>query len=101
LITHPRGKAFRAFAERTKSDRVALAACVIGARQLFTVEDLQAIKNRVLVAVGTEDDVAGDGGKLAAALPNGEYLPIPGRDHMKAVGDRTHIRGVLDFLAGD
>src|SRR5690606_7118815 len=31
-ITHPRGKMFRAFADQTKSDREALAACIAQSR---------------------------------------------------------------------
>jgi non-heme chloroperoxidase len=53
----------------------------------------------VLVAVGTKDDVAGSAQELAALLPDGRALDIPGRDHMLAVGDRVYKQGVLDFLA--
>ena len=53
----------------------------------------------VLVAVGTKDDVAGSAQELAALLPHGQALDIPGRDHMLAVGDRVFKQGVLDFLA--
>ena len=44
-------------------------------------------------------DIAGSGEELAALFPHGRFLPIPGRDHMKAVGDRRHIEGVIEFLA--
>ena len=53
----------------------------------------------VLVAVGSKDDVAGSAQELAALLPQGRALDIPGRDHMLAVGDRVFKQGVLDFLA--
>ena len=53
----------------------------------------------VLVAVGSKDDVAGSAPELAALLPQGRALDIPGRDHMLAVGDRVFKQGVLDFLA--
>ena len=52
----------------------------------------------VLVAVGTEDVIGGSAGDLAAIIPGAKALEIPGRDHMKAVGDRTYKQGVLDFL---
>ncbi|MCU0790923.1 MAG: alpha/beta hydrolase [Nitratireductor sp.] len=97
-VSDPRGRAFRSFADQTKSDREALAACVASVRQVFSLEELSRIDNEVLVAIGTDDDIAGSGERLAAALPHGEYLPIPGRDHMKAVGDRTHMAGVIEFL---
>ena len=52
-----------------------------------------------MVAVGSKDDVAGSAQDLAALLPQGRALDIPGRDHMQAVGDRVFKEGVLDFLA--
>jgi pimeloyl-ACP methyl ester carboxylesterase len=97
-VTDPRGRAFRSFADQTNSDRRALAACVTGVRQLLDVHELRAVANPVLVAVGTEDDVAGSGERLAAIFRDGRFLPIPRRDHMKAVGDRVHIAGVIEFL---
>ncbi len=45
------------------------------------------------------DDVAGSAPELAALIPQGRALDIPGRDHMLAVGDRVFKAGVLDFLA--
>ncbi|MEZ5872684.1 MAG: alpha/beta hydrolase [Nitratireductor sp.] len=97
-VTDPRGRAFRAFADQTGSDRVALAACVTGVRELIPETWLSYIQNDVLVAIGSEDDLAGSGEKLAAALPHGRFLEIPDRDHMKAVGDKVHKRGALAFL---
>jgi pimeloyl-ACP methyl ester carboxylesterase len=52
----------------------------------------------VLVAVGSEDVIAGSGAELAALIPGAEFLNIEGRDHMKAVGDARFKQGVLDFL---
>ncbi|MCB1428260.1 MAG: alpha/beta hydrolase [Nitratireductor sp.] len=97
-VTDARGRAFRAFADQTGSDRAALAACVTGVRELIPETWLPYIQNEVMVAIGTEDDLAGSGEKLADALPNGRYLAIPGRDHMKAVGDRVHKQGAIAFL---
>jgi pimeloyl-ACP methyl ester carboxylesterase len=97
-VSDPRGRAFRAFADQTRSDRQALAACVTSVRQTFTEDEIATIDNPILVAIGTEDDIAGSGERLTAALPHGSYLPIPGRDHMKAVGDRHHVSGVIEFL---
>jgi hypothetical protein len=51
-----------------------------------------------LVAVGTNDAIAGSAERLAALLPAGERLDIPGRDHMLAVGDKVYKTGVLSFL---
>ena len=77
----------------------ALAACVMGARHPIAEEHFSEIAHPVLVAVGTEDDVSGSPQKLTDLLENGRYLPIPGRDHMRSVGDKVYIKGVLDFLA--
>lgn len=97
-VTHPRGRVFRIFADHTRSDREALAACVEGVRQLIPLEGIRSIRNESLVAIGTQDEVAGSGEKLVEHLQAGRFLPIPGRDHMRAVGDRAHVAGVIDFL---
>ena len=97
-VRDPMPKAFRIFAESTGSDLRALAACMRSSRQKITVEELGGITAPVLVAVGTEDDVAGRPEPLAEAIPGARILPIPGRDHMRAVGDRTYKEGVLAFL---
>jgi hypothetical protein len=53
----------------------------------------------VLVAVGSEDEMAGSPSALAQLIPSARAFVIKGRDHMKAVGDRSHKAAVLDFLA--
>jgi pimeloyl-ACP methyl ester carboxylesterase len=98
-VSDPTGHMFRAFAEQTKSDLKALAACIRGSRQTLTREQVAAIRAPVLVAVGTKDTVAGSARELAALLPSGVALDIPGRDHMLAVGDKVFKSAVLDFLA--
>jgi pimeloyl-ACP methyl ester carboxylesterase len=100
-ITDPQGRTFRAFAEQTKSDLRALAACIRGSRQTLTRDQAAAIRVPVLVAVGTKDTVAGSAHELAALIPGARALDIPGRDHMLAVGDRVFKAGVLDFLPQD
>jgi pimeloyl-ACP methyl ester carboxylesterase len=97
-VTDPQGKAFRLFAEQTKSDLAALAACLRGSRQAIRREELRAITAPTLVAAGTKDDIAGSPHELAALLPDGHALDITGRDHMVAVGDRLFKSGVLAFL---
>jgi len=93
------GRTFRAFADQTKSDRKALAACIRGSRQTLSRADGARLTLPVLIAVGSKDDVAGSAPELAALLPQGRALEIPGRDHMLAVGDRVYKQGVIDFLA--
>ncbi|WP_349367938.1 alpha/beta fold hydrolase [Salinarimonas sp.] len=99
-LTDPMQRMFRAFAEQTKSDLGALAACIRGSRQTLTREEVASLAMPVLVSVGTKDDVAGSGPALAALIPGAQALDIPGRDHNLAVGDKTHKAGVLAFLEG-
>jgi pimeloyl-ACP methyl ester carboxylesterase len=97
-LADPTQRLFRAFAEQTKSDRAALAACVRGFRRRLTAEEGARIAQPTLVAVGERDGIAGDSAKLVAALARAEALLIPGRDHNLAVGDKAFKAGVLDFL---
>jgi pimeloyl-ACP methyl ester carboxylesterase len=97
-VTDPVGRQFRAFAEQTKSDLTALAACLRGSRQTLSREEAQSIRAPVLIGVGTRDEIAGPAVPLAAIIPGAKVLDIPGRDHMLAVGDRVFKSGVVEFL---
>jgi len=92
------GRTFRGFADQTKSDRKALAACIRGSRQTLTPQQAAAIRAPVLIAVGTRDQVAGSAHALAALIPGAKALDIPDRDHMLAVGDKMFKSSVLAFL---
>jgi pimeloyl-ACP methyl ester carboxylesterase len=98
-LSDPLQRMFRAFADQNGSDLKALAACIRGSRQTLSAEEVGEIAAPTLVAIGTKDEVAGDPHRLAALLPNGRALDIPGRDHNRAVGDRVYKEGVLAFLA--
>jgi pimeloyl-ACP methyl ester carboxylesterase len=98
-VTDPTAYMFRAFAEQTKSDLRALAACMRGSRQTLSRAEAGRIAVPLLVAVGAKDQVAGSPEALAALIPRAQALVIPGRDHMLAVGDRVFKSAVLDFLA--
>jgi pimeloyl-ACP methyl ester carboxylesterase len=97
-VRDPTARTFRAFADQTKSDRRALAACIRGSRQIMSVDQVAGIAVPTLVAVGTKDDVAGPAGKLAAVMRNARAFDIAGRDHMLAVGDKSFKTAVLQFL---
>jgi pimeloyl-ACP methyl ester carboxylesterase len=97
-VTDPMGRMFRAFADQTKSDRRALAACIRGSRQVLTADEVAQIRVPILIAVGTNDPIAGSPHELAALIPGARALDIPGRDHMLAVGDKVYKAGVLEFL---
>ncbi|MGI2032258.1 alpha/beta fold hydrolase [Rhizobium panacihumi] len=98
-VTHERGRMFRMFAEQTKSDRDALAACIRGSRDLVERSDMGKIDIPTLIGVGTKDDIAGSPEELAALMPRAQALDIPNRDHMLAVGDRVFKAAVLEFYA--
>jgi len=97
-VTDPMGRRFRAFAEQTRSDLKALAACLRGSRQPVRLEDIKAIHAPALVAVGTKDDITGSPHELAALMPNARAIDIPDLDHMLAVGDKVFKNAALEFL---
>jgi pimeloyl-ACP methyl ester carboxylesterase len=97
-ISDPAGHTFRAFAEQTHSDLKALAACMRGSRQTLSRAEVGRIAVPLLVAVGSQDHIAGSAEQLTALIPGAKALTIPGRDHMLAVGDRVFKAGVLEFL---
>ncbi len=98
-ITDKMGRMFRAFADQTRSDRRALAACLRGSRRLMPREEAAGIKVPVLIAVGSTDDIAGSAHELAKIIPGSQVLDIPGRDHMRAVGDKVYKQGAVEFLS--
>jgi len=97
-VADPGARQFRSFAEQTRSDLRALAACMRGSRQTLSREEVGRIAVPLLVAVGSNDTIAGAPEELAALVPNAQALVIPNRDHMLAVGDKTYKAGVLEFL---
>jgi pimeloyl-ACP methyl ester carboxylesterase len=97
-VTDPGGRVFRAFAEQTKGDLKALAACMRSARVPITQDALATVRVPVLVVVGSDDAVAGSPEDLAALIPGAEAVVLPGRDHMKAVGASEFKASALAFL---
>ncbi len=99
-VKNAAARTFRAFAEQTKSDLKALAACIRSSRAPITAEALAGLGCPVLVAVGEDDVVGGSASELAALIPGAEAMTIARRDHMKAVGDKGFKDAVLAFLSG-
>jgi pimeloyl-ACP methyl ester carboxylesterase len=97
-VKGPTGRQFRIFADHSKADRAALAACMISSREPMPDADVRQIMTPVLVAVGEADDMAGDPRALAALLPHAEAFVIPKRNHMLATGDPRFKAAALDFL---
>ena len=98
-VTNPTARTFRAFAEQTKSDLKALAACIRSARAPLTAEVIGKIASPVLVAVGERDVIGGSAEGLAKLIPGAQAFVIGSRDHMKAVGDAAFKAEVVRFLA--
>jgi pimeloyl-ACP methyl ester carboxylesterase len=92
-------RAFRAFAESTKSDRRALAACIRSSRVKLKPEALAKITCPVLVVAGELDDIAGAVQPLVDMIPGAKGVVLPNRNHMNAVGDSGYKKAVLAFLA--
>jgi pimeloyl-ACP methyl ester carboxylesterase len=93
------GRQFRIFADHSKADRPALAACMISSREPMLEADVRNVGQPTLVAVGETDEMAGDPHSLAALLPRGEAFVIPKRNHMLATGDPKFKTAALEFLA--
>ena len=92
------GRQFRIFADHSRADRAALAACMISSREPMAEADVRRIGVPVLVAVGETDDMAGDPHELAGLLPKGEAFVIPKRNHMLATGDPKFKAAAIKFL---
>lgn len=99
-VTNPTARTFRIFAEQTKSDLRALAACIRSSRAPITAGMVATISNEVLVAVGEDDVIAGPAEDLAKLMPHARAFTIPKRDHMRAVGDKTLKAEVVAFFRG-
>jgi pimeloyl-ACP methyl ester carboxylesterase len=97
-VPNATARTFRAFAEQTKSDLKALAACIRSSRAPITAEALGRIECPVLVVVGEEDVIGGDAAALAALMRNARAFTVPKRDHMRTVGDKAYRQAVLEFL---
>jgi pimeloyl-ACP methyl ester carboxylesterase len=93
-------RAFRAFAEQTRSDLRALAACMRSPRQTITPEQFAGVKCPVLVVAGEKDEIAGPMEPILAAIPGAKGVILPGRNHMNAVGDKGYKEAAVAFLGG-
>ena len=97
-VTDLGAKAFRYFAEQTKSDLKALAACIRSSRIKINTDMLASIHVPVLVVTGEADTVSGPVQPLVDAIPGAIGKTLPRRNHMNAVGDKLYKETVLKFL---
>jgi pimeloyl-ACP methyl ester carboxylesterase len=97
-IADPGARAFRLFADQTKSDLKALAACMRSERAKMPRADLARIEVPVLIVAGEADEVAGAVQPLVDAVPGAQGVVLPRRNHMNAVGDRQYKEEVIKFF---
>ncbi|MGH9064525.1 MAG: alpha/beta fold hydrolase [Acidimicrobiales bacterium] len=92
------GRAFRAFADATHSDRSALA-CLQRALPSWPAPTPGEVGVPCLVVAGSEDTLAGRPEPLAQPMEEGRAVTVPG-NHMNAMLGPAFARAVLDFLGG-
>jgi pimeloyl-ACP methyl ester carboxylesterase len=89
---------YRTFAEQSRADRRALAACWRRPIRVLDSQALAAVATPTLFVVGDRDAVAGDPEPLARAMKQARVVRLAGKDHMSAVGAKAHRTAVLEFL---
>ncbi len=99
-VTDPIARAFRLFGEQTRSDLRALAACMRAGRPEVPPDALARIACPALVVAGDADEIAGPVEPMVEMIPDARGLSLPGKDHMKAVGDKQFKAAAVEFLAG-
>jgi pimeloyl-ACP methyl ester carboxylesterase len=98
MVSDPEARVFRLFAEQTKGDLKALAACMRSERAKMKPADLARIQVPVLVVAGEADEIAGPVQPLVDAIPGARGVVLARRNHMNAVGDRKHKDEVIKFF---
>jgi pimeloyl-ACP methyl ester carboxylesterase len=91
-------RSFRSFAEQTRSDLRALAACMRSSRRIISKEEFARITCPALIVAGEKDDIAGPMDPILSAIAGARGVTLPGRNHMNAVGDKRYKEEVLAFL---
>ena len=97
-ITDPAARAFRAFADQTGADRLALAA-IQRAATLEARTRLADFRVPTLVIVGDDDAIAGPPQGLADRIPGAVAKSIKGT-HLGAVLDPDFAGSIVDFVSG-
>jgi pimeloyl-ACP methyl ester carboxylesterase len=91
------GLVFRRLAEGLGNDRAALIAFLRRPQRPLTAADLAGISCQVLVVLGDQDP-AGPGEGLVAAMPDARLVTLRGVDHFGTPADVRCMQAVLDFL---
>ena len=91
------GMVFRRLAEGLGNDRAALIAFLRRPQRPPSAAELARITGPVLVVLGDQDP-AGPGDGLVAALPGARLVTLRGVDHFGTPSDVRCMQAVLDFL---
>jgi pimeloyl-ACP methyl ester carboxylesterase len=91
------GMVFRRLADGLGNDRDALIAFLRRPQRPLTQADLARITTQVLVVLGDQDP-AGPGDSLVAALPDARLVTLRGVDHFGTPADVRCMQAVLGFL---
>ena len=91
------GMVFRRLADGLGHDRDALIAFLRRPQRPLTQADLARITTHVLVVLGDQDP-AGPGDGLVAALPDARLVTLRGVDHFGTPADVRCMQAVLGFL---
>jgi len=89
----------RDFAEHTRSDLRALAACSRGVHA--GLPPCSEIRQPVLIVGGEKDDFVGFPDRIASETPRSTVRMMSGRDHLTLLTDRRFKKEVGDFLANE
>ncbi|MFI5779455.1 alpha/beta fold hydrolase [Nocardia sp. NPDC051570] len=92
----PPGSMFRLLAEAIGADLEAIAAAATGLNEA-PLTDLSGITMPTLVLAGVDDPYAAEPERLAAALPDGRAVVVPG-DHLVAVTDPGFHTALVDHF---
>jgi pimeloyl-ACP methyl ester carboxylesterase len=96
-IAHPGAAVFRAFVDRTGSDRQALAAQAV--RLHAAPIALDRIAAPTLVLAGASDPISLNPQRLADAIPGAACLTLPG-DHLSVVRTPAFADAIVAFVSG-
>ena len=91
------GTVFRRLADGPGNDRAALIAFLRRPQRPLTPADLARVTTQVLVVLGDQDP-AGPGDGLVAALPDARLVTLRGVDHFGTPADVRCMQAVLGFL---
>jgi pimeloyl-ACP methyl ester carboxylesterase len=94
-VTDPVGRAFRAFADSSGADRLALAALQRSARGPRA--ELGRLAVPTLVLTGERDTLVGPPGPLAERIPGARFRVLAGT-HLSAVADPVFTSALVEFV---